>query len=283
MATATASRRPRLSDDFLKANARERILAGTALAIAEESLREGEGADTVVFRGYQAATVNDIVAATRAARNTFYDCFGSKEAAALALVDELLGRVDIDLEAISKSQALDVLLIELAAAARNGAKNPNAEQLATGARDFVEWFAEAELVKPPPSDDPRQHSLPPGRHTLPAEFKAENQQTRLLCALATVAADRGLRKATIQLVCAEAGVSRRTFYEHFDNITDAAKAMVAGATGAVSGFVEMSLAPTLPALTDVVVEILAQRLVKDESALVAECLEALSVAIEAVA
>lgn len=46
---------------------------------------------------------------------------------------------------------------------------------------------------------------------------AEVQRARLIAAMADVAAERGLATATIARVVARSGVSRRTFYEHFED------------------------------------------------------------------
>jgi AcrR family transcriptional regulator len=61
------------------------------------------------------------------------------------------------------------------------------------------------------------HALPPGRHGLPRSFVASNQRERLLEAVATVTARLGYPETTVADIHTEAGVSRKTFYEHFDN------------------------------------------------------------------
>jgi AcrR family transcriptional regulator/DNA-binding MarR family transcriptional regulator len=43
----------------------------------------------------------------------------------------------------------------------------------------------------------------------------DTQRQRLIVAMAQVAAERGRRGASVELVCERAGMSRRTFYEHF--------------------------------------------------------------------
>jgi AcrR family transcriptional regulator len=42
-----------------------------------------------------------------------------------------------------------------------------------------------------------------------------SQRQRLIAAMAQVAAEQGRRAASVELVCERAGMSRRTFYEHF--------------------------------------------------------------------
>ena len=65
------------------------------------------------------------------------------------------------------------------------------------------------------------HALPPGRHGLPRSFVASNQRERLLDAVATVTARLGYADATVAAIHSEAGVSRKTFYEHFANKEEA--------------------------------------------------------------
>lgn len=63
--------------------------------------------------------------------------------------------------------------------------------------------------------------LPRGRHRLPPELVAENQRGRLLAAVAQVLAERGYARFTVEDVIAVAGVSRKTFYDHFENKQEA--------------------------------------------------------------
>jgi AcrR family transcriptional regulator len=65
------------------------------------------------------------------------------------------------------------------------------------------------------------HQLPPGRHGLPRAFVAQNQRERILSAVADVASAAGYRDMSVEDVIVTAGVSRRTFYEHFKNKEDA--------------------------------------------------------------
>jgi AcrR family transcriptional regulator len=57
------------------------------------------------------------------------------------------------------------------------------------------------------------------RHLTP-EDRAKEQRRRLFAAATRVFAKNGFAGATIDLVVAEAGTSRRTFYEHFDDLRD---------------------------------------------------------------
>ena len=71
----------------------------------------------------------------------------------------------------------------------------------------------------PPEEDypPELARLPRGRHGLPAEFVARNHRERLIAGLAEAVAEHGYAGTTIAHITGHAAVSRRTFYEHFDN------------------------------------------------------------------
>lgn len=89
------------------------------------------------------------------------------------------------------------------------------------------------MISEPPSQgsavpgDPEGRSqrgpgqLPPGRHGLPRDYVAEHQRERILTALTRVVAERGYAELTVEAVVASAGVSRRTFYQHFGNKEEA--------------------------------------------------------------
>ena len=59
--------------------------------------------------------------------------------------------------------------------------------------------------------------LPPGRHGLSRSLVAQNQRDRILAAVADTCAARGYADMSVEGIIAAAGVSRRTFYEHFKN------------------------------------------------------------------
>jgi AcrR family transcriptional regulator len=65
------------------------------------------------------------------------------------------------------------------------------------------------------------HQLPPGRHGLSRDFVAANQRARILDAVADVAGLAGYDALSVESVSASAGVSRRTFYDHFKSKDDA--------------------------------------------------------------
>jgi AcrR family transcriptional regulator len=58
-------------------------------------------------------------------------------------------------------------------------------------------------------------SLPRGPHGLGREVVAASQRGRLIDAIAHVVAEKGYGPATVADVIERAGVSRKTFYEHF--------------------------------------------------------------------
>jgi AcrR family transcriptional regulator len=67
----------------------------------------------------------------------------------------------------------------------------------------------------------RPTQLPSGRHGLLRSFVADNQRERILAAVAQAAAGLGYAEMSVETIIARAGVSRRTFYEHFRNKEDA--------------------------------------------------------------
>jgi AcrR family transcriptional regulator len=69
-----------------------------------------------------------------------------------------------------------------------------------------------------PSDIPRR--LPRGLHGLDRDVVTASQRTRLLEAVGRAVADKGYAGATIDDVVRGAGVSKKTFYEHFQDKED---------------------------------------------------------------
>jgi len=63
--------------------------------------------------------------------------------------------------------------------------------------------------------------LPRGRHGLLPSFVAANQRERILSAVVKATAELGYADMSVEAIIARAGVSRRTFYEHFKNKEDA--------------------------------------------------------------
>src|SRR3954452_1757044 len=60
-------------------------------------------------------------------------------------------------------------------------------------------------------------STPRGRHAPPLEVRQDRQRRRLFAAAATVFARSGYARATAEGIAREAGMSKATFYEHFEN------------------------------------------------------------------
>ena len=59
--------------------------------------------------------------------------------------------------------------------------------------------------------------LPRGRNAAPREVVWESQRGRMLAAIAEAVGSAGYAEVSVADVVARAGVSRKTFYEHFDN------------------------------------------------------------------
>jgi AcrR family transcriptional regulator len=59
--------------------------------------------------------------------------------------------------------------------------------------------------------------LPRGRHAAPREVVWVSQRDRMLAAMAAAVAEKGYARTAVADVIAGAGVSRKTFYEHFAN------------------------------------------------------------------
>src|SRR6185436_11661890 len=57
-----------------------------------------------------------------------------------------------------------------------------------------------------------------GRHALTQAAVAASQRERMLRAMVKVVADKGYAATTVADIIGAAGVSRRTFYEHFPNV-----------------------------------------------------------------
>lgn len=68
-------------------------------------------------------------------------------------------------------------------------------------------------------------SAPRGRHAPPLEVRLDRQRRRLFRAAAIVFARQGYAEATAEGIAREAGMSKATFYEHFDNKEDCVLAL----------------------------------------------------------
>ncbi len=65
------------------------------------------------------------------------------------------------------------------------------------------------------------HQLPPGRHGLSRSFIVSNQRERILDAVADVSSLAGYSAMSVEDIIVTAGVSRRTFYDHFSDKQEA--------------------------------------------------------------
>lgn len=65
------------------------------------------------------------------------------------------------------------------------------------------------------------HQLPPGRHGLPRAFVVSNQRERIIDGVLHATSSTGYGALRVEDVIAYAGVSRRTFYDHFANKEEA--------------------------------------------------------------
>jgi AcrR family transcriptional regulator len=82
-------------------------------------------------------------------------------------------------------------------------------------------------------DGRRPEQLPPGRHGFSRTFVEQNQRRRILAAVAEATAASGYAETSVEEIIACAGVSRRTFYEHFKNKHEAFLAAYDEAAGQV--------------------------------------------------
>src|SRR5918994_425739 len=80
----------------------------------------------------------------------------------------------------------------------------------------------------------REHeSAPRGRHAPPLEVRQDRQRRRLYAAAGAVFSRVGYAETTAEGIAREAGMSKATFYEHFDNKEDCIVALHDDATSAV--------------------------------------------------
>jgi AcrR family transcriptional regulator len=66
----------------------------------------------------------------------------------------------------------------------------------------------------------RPHQLPAGRHGLTRSYVLSNQRDRIVGSVIEEVSETGYAGLTVRGVVERAGVSRRTFYEHFSNKQD---------------------------------------------------------------
>lgn len=74
------------------------------------------------------------------------------------------------------------------------------------------------LAEPVEAEAPAPLRLPPGRHGIPADLVRAHQRLRLLDAAAAALAEQGYGHITAARITELAGVSSRTFYQHFEDL-----------------------------------------------------------------
>src|SRR5262245_57415806 len=83
--------------------------------------------------------------------------------------------------------------------------------------------------------------LPHGHHSLTREVVLASQRGRLIDAMAQAVAEHGYGATTVARVVSRAGVSRKTFYEHFSDKEDCLLALYDTAIGYVLGRIDEAL------------------------------------------
>jgi AcrR family transcriptional regulator len=81
--------------------------------------------------------------------------------------------------------------------------------------------------------DQEHDTAPRGRHAPPLEVRQDRQRRRLYAAASAIFARSGYSEATAEAIAREAGMSKATFYEHFDNKEDCIIALHDAANEAV--------------------------------------------------
>jgi AcrR family transcriptional regulator len=81
----------------------------------------------------------------------------------------------------------------------------------------------------------RAPTAPRGRHAPPLEVRQDQQRRRLFAAAAGVFARVGYAEATAEAIAREAGMSKATFYEHFNNKEDCIIALFDAAIEVILG------------------------------------------------
>jgi AcrR family transcriptional regulator len=112
---------------------------------------------------------------------------------------------------------------------RSGRMRP----LRSAALDLATWGAMYETGAPQPAParrplttphvapSPLSQGLPHGRHGLPAAFVHRHQRERILHAVLALSAEQGFEVTSARELATRAGLSRQTFYQHFQTKEDA--------------------------------------------------------------
>lgn len=106
----------------------------------------------------------------------------------------------------------------------NGRQGPGDRQRATARRSVdsgrVNRYVSSVASKPG-SRRRAEHQLPPGRHNLSRSYVEQNQRQRIIEAVIDVTSLAGYAAMSIEDIIGTAGVSRRTFYDHFSSKDEA--------------------------------------------------------------
>lgn len=100
----------------------------------------------------------------------------------------------------------------------------------------------AALAEAPEADAAAAVRLPPGRHGLPADLVRAHQRLRLLGAATAALAEQGYGRITATRVTELAGVSSRTFYQHFEDLWACLLAAYENEAGRLCGEIEAACA-----------------------------------------
>jgi AcrR family transcriptional regulator len=101
------------------------------------------------------------------------------------------------------------------AAAEKELRIPPPQQSGPVGGGYLPGVEKSESAGDKPASGPVR--LPRGRHGLPRELIKENQRERLIAGIIAAVAENGYGGTTIAAIISAAGLSRRTFYEHFEN------------------------------------------------------------------
>lgn len=96
-------------------------------------------------------------------------------------------------------------------------------------------------LAPPKATEARAESRGRYDRSLTPEQRKREQRRRLLESAAKVFAQRGFAGATVEAIVDRAGMSRRTFYEHFDDVRDVLLTLHDRAASLAFRFVEMAV------------------------------------------
>jgi len=103
------------------------------------------------------------------------------------------------------------------------------------------------LAEPVEAEVAQPLRLPPGRHGIPADLVRAHQRQRLLEAATAALAEQGYGRLTATRVTELAGVSSRTFYQHFEDLWACLLAAYENEAGLLSAEIERACAALVEA------------------------------------